>query len=342
MDNINEENEAVTKLKKLINKTRAHFYKPFQIAEILYRLRIGTEGIDPLVLETYRVKSKVWRDTVTQNLIGKKCTSSSKYQDNLFDQNACPPEMIKLLNDKNIREEGSIEKLIYNSFRNKMGQLLECDQYLKKNYSEFSLQEFLNLFWNNPGLKRSIDKVFEIVIYAIFQVISRELDIKSTISVNCTDDKLEKYSDFSKRIFGINTLSDKIENKASFYRLGLANASDRGLDMYSNIGSIVQVKHMFLDKNLADSVIDNISADSIIIVCKATDDENTQDIMNNPILKEKIKAIITQEDLIAWYQLCFSEEELGVEILNIIRTQMQLEFPSMTPLLTSFFAIRKY
>ena len=48
----------------IIKKSRVHFYKPIQIAEILNRHRLQ-RGVDLLDLETYRNVSKRWRDEVT-------------------------------------------------------------------------------------------------------------------------------------------------------------------------------------------------------------------------------------------------------------------------------------
>ncbi|MCQ5056784.1 HaeII family restriction endonuclease, partial [Agathobaculum butyriciproducens] len=73
---------------------------PIQIAEILYKIR--TEGnIDPLNLEDYRTKSKRWRDDVCLPLLGRVCTSSARFQDDLFNDNAVPPQMLNVLNNEN-------------------------------------------------------------------------------------------------------------------------------------------------------------------------------------------------------------------------------------------------
>ena len=53
-------------------KQRVHWYKPVQIAEILYRKRIDPNSVDILDLETYRTKSKKWRDDITMELLGRK------------------------------------------------------------------------------------------------------------------------------------------------------------------------------------------------------------------------------------------------------------------------------
>jgi hypothetical protein len=51
-----------------------------------------------------------------------------------------------------------------------------------KGYCNFDLKEFLDLFWMEPGLRRSIDKIYEIVVYALFSAIVEELEV--SIEVN--------------------------------------------------------------------------------------------------------------------------------------------------------------
>ena len=56
--------EAKKALDKIITKARVHFYKPIQIAEILYRDRVYCD-ITISDLETYRNISKKWRDKIS-------------------------------------------------------------------------------------------------------------------------------------------------------------------------------------------------------------------------------------------------------------------------------------
>ena len=49
--------DAKNSLDKIISKSRVHFYKPIQIAEILYKIRTE-KSINPLNLEEYRNESK--------------------------------------------------------------------------------------------------------------------------------------------------------------------------------------------------------------------------------------------------------------------------------------------
>ena len=84
--------EAKKALDALIGKSRVHLYKPIQIAEILYRDRTYKD-IDLSQLEDYRTKSKHWRDDVCRVLLGRVCTSSAKFQDDLFNETAIPPAL---------------------------------------------------------------------------------------------------------------------------------------------------------------------------------------------------------------------------------------------------------
>lgn len=64
----------------------------------------------------------------------------------------------------------------------------------------FQLSEFLNLFWLEPGLKRSIDKIYEIVVYALFDALVSELGI--TVSIDFPKENLflwEEYQDLPKK-----------------------------------------------------------------------------------------------------------------------------------------------
>ena len=123
-----DKNDAKKALDKIINKSRIHLYKPIQIAEILYRDRIYKD-INLSILEDYRNKSKKWRDDISILLLGRICTSSAKFQDNLFDSNAVPPEIIVILGEENRRTNGAVEAYIYKLFANRHTQLSNALEY---------------------------------------------------------------------------------------------------------------------------------------------------------------------------------------------------------------------
>lgn len=145
--------EAKEALDSLLKKSRVHFYKPIQIGEILYHDRI-CHDVDVDNLESYRNPSKKWRDKITQVLLGRKCTSSARYQDDIFNENAVPPRLIKVLALENRRTTGAIEAYIYSRFIKKHGQLSTALDILNNSTKEtFSVKEFIDSFWNESGIE---------------------------------------------------------------------------------------------------------------------------------------------------------------------------------------------
>ena len=148
---MNNVKEAKAALDKIITKSRVHLYKPIQIAEILYHHRLN-QDFDLLDLESYRNVSKKWRDEVSIELLGRICTSSARFQDDLFNENAVPPRLIKILGDENETKNGIVEAYIYKLFENKHGQLAEALDLVKKSKPEtFSLKRlFVNADFPTP------------------------------------------------------------------------------------------------------------------------------------------------------------------------------------------------
>jgi len=148
-------------LDKIIAKSRVHFYKPIQIAEILYRHRTALHPIDLLRLDDYRNQSKKWRDDISIVLLGRKCTSSARFQDDLFNDNAIPPNILNILGHENVTTNGAVEAYIYSRFTNRHTQLSEALDYcLKSTKNDFKVIDFINSFRQEAGLKRSIDKIY--------------------------------------------------------------------------------------------------------------------------------------------------------------------------------------
>lgn len=319
-------------LDKVINKTRVHFYKPIQIAEILYRARIFKD-IDLNKLETYRKESKAWRNKVTKILVGRTSTSSAKYQDNLFEQNALPPELISILGKENIKTSGSIEKYIYQKFLNKLDDLNSALAYCKDTpYQDFELFKFLEMFEQKPGLKRSVDKVYEIVVYALFASLIKTMGIEINISVKDPNNPiLSEFDDFSQKVLGVDFKNIQESYPAKIFRVGVTNAADRGLDMWGNFGLAIQIKHLSLSEQLAESVVGSISADRIVIICKDAEEKIILSILNQIGWRGRIQSIITFADLNKWYGRALkgeSAQKLGNIILNAIGEQIKIEFPS--------------
>jgi hypothetical protein len=75
------------------------------------------------------------------------------------------------------------------------------DYCITDDKSNFELNEFLALFWREPGLRRSIDKIYEIIVYALFSALVEALEVSIEISMNFEQiDILREFEDFAKSV----------------------------------------------------------------------------------------------------------------------------------------------
>lgn len=325
--------EAKKALDKVVEKSRVHLYKPIQIAEILYRDRVLND-IDLSELESYRTKSKKWRDEVSSVLLGRVSTSSARFQDDLFNENAMPPRLLSILGEENKRTNGAVEAYIYGLFTLRYTQVNTAFNYVT-NHSrdDFDVVEFIDLFWQQPGLRRSLDKIFEIIVYSLFSTLAESLELKVSVEINQDKkDLLEDFQDFTQNVMSIDFANPTFTQEAKVYRVGVTNAADRGLDMYSNWGPAIQVKHLSLSVELAASIVQSISSDRVVIVCKSAERDVILSLLTQIGWKARIQSIVTEDDLNRWYTKALRgkfSNELGDSLLQRIREEVATEFPSI-------------
>lgn len=320
-------------LDNLIKKSRIHLYKPIQIAEILYRDRVIND-IDLLNKETYRNASKRWRDDITIDLLGRKCSSSTRYQDNLFDENAMPPNILAILGQENRDKGGAVEAYIYRMFSNKHSQLEDALNYCLESTKEtFYVKRFIDSFWKEPGLKRSLDKIYEIIVYSLFSALVETMNLKVEVSVDEEQlDLLKEFTDFADMVMCLNAEQLTYIQDARIYRVGVTNAADRGLDMYSNWGPAIQIKHLNLDIELAENIVTSISSDRIVIVCRDADKKVILSLLNQIGWGSRIQSIITENNLIDWYEKALRgphSELIGNKLILTLCEEIAKEFPSV-------------
>lgn len=324
--------EAKLSLDKIIDKARIHLYKPIQIAEILYRDRVLND-IDLLDLETYRNSSKKWRDIICLTFLGRTSTSSARYQDDVFNNNAIPPSVLSVLGEENRTKNGIVESYVYRQFSKRFTQMSAGLTYCySHDKNDFELSEFLALFWNEPGLRRSIDKIYEIVVYALFSALVEALDMTVNVSINKNKlDILDEFKDFAKRVINLSTEETDITLKARINRVGVTNAADRGLDMWANFGLAIQIKHLSLTEELAENIVSSVSSDRIVIVCKDSDERVILSLLNQIGWKSKIQSVITESDLLEWYDKALKgvySSNLGENVLKKMIGEIAIEFPA--------------
>lgn len=325
--------DAKNALDTVIKKSRVHLYKPIQVAEILYRDRVHKD-IDLMSLEDYRTKSKKWRDDVSLVLLGRVSTSSARFQDDLFNDNATPPSVLKVLGDENRRTNGAVEAYIYSKFDNKHEQLANALSYcLNASTEDFDVKKFIDSFWDEPGLKRSLDKIYEIIVYALFSTLVEAMNLEVEITVE--EDAyplLKEFEDFTQKVMCLDCSTPQHIQEAKVYRVGVTNAADRGLDMYSNWGPAIQIKHLSLDVTLAETIVNSVSSDRIVIVCKDAEKDVIVSLLSQIGWKSHIQSIVTENDLIKWYEKALRGEYsdlLGEKLLYCLAQEIAEEFPSV-------------
>ncbi len=324
--------EAKQALDKVIDKARVHLYKPIQIAEILYRYRIE-QDITLSDLTTYRTKSKKWRDVICIQFLGRTSTSSARYQDDIFNDNAVPPAILEILVKENRATNGIVEAYIYRKFLQRFSQVSTgLDYCVIHDKTDFKLDEFLAMFWHEAGLRRSIDKVYEIIVYALFAVLVEALEVSVEVSMNPDKtDILREFADFAKSVIQLTPEQTTINLKARINRVGVTNAADRGLDMWANFGLAIQIKHLSLIEELAENIVSSVSADRIVIVCKDTEQKIIVSLLNQMGWKSKIQSIVTESDLLRWYEKALRgkfADVVGDAVLKKLSDEIQVEFPT--------------
>jgi len=334
-------------LDKIIKKSRAHLYKPIQVAEILYRDRVHGD-IVLSKLESYRNPSKKWRNIISRRFVGNVSTSSQKFQDNLFEDNATPPEVLVELGKENIDKNGAVEAYVYRHLEKKFEQMILAFTYCESaNPESFELEEYLNLFWQDAGLKRSIDKLYEIVVYALFSVLVDELNITVSVSIDeAKIDLLKEFEDFAEKVICISPQKPSFSTPARLFRVGVTNAAGRGVDMWANFGPAVQIKHLALDESLAQNIVESVTADRIVIVCKSSERDLILSLVNQLGWKSRIQSIITESNLIKWYDKALRgsySHALARNLLTLLGHEISLEFPiADTTDLVNFLSVRGY
>ena len=323
--------EAKSSLDTIIKRSRSLLYKPIQIAEVLYRHRVF-QDIDIEDIKTYQNSSNAWRDSVTKLLVGNTCSSSDIFQKSLFDKEM-PAKVLKILADENNSKNGIIEAYIYRQIFKKLSQLERALKYCENHdISNFNVKELIDLFEKEPGLKRSIDKVYEIVVYALFSVLAEatELSINLTFRQEKID-LLTEFSEFTKMIVGFELGNNSSSLPIRLYRAGVANASDRGLDIYANFGMVIQIKHISLSEQQAQGIVGAVTADRIVIVCKKCDKNVISSLLGQLGWSSRIQSIVTEDHLIDWYDKALRgsfSRDIGDNILISLKEEIVAEFPA--------------
>lgn len=337
--------EAKTRLDLIIGKSRVDLYKPIHIAEVLHRSRtVGDFDISEI--ETFQNPSLRWRDAVTNKLAGKVSTSSARYQHDVWNQTAMPVDFLVVLDTENKATNGAIEKYIYARYGERQGTVSSVISAIKEAQPEsFKLENLLELFVKESGIRRSIDKAYEIVVYSLFETIISALEARVKVSISHNSKPiLQEFSDLAKVLLGVDENNLSWEQAAHIFRVGVTNAADRGLDMWANFGVAVQVKHLTLNEKSANNIAAQVESDSIVIVCKDAEAKVIETVLKQIGYGLRVRGIVKESDLIKWYEKCLRgkfSEKLAKPLLEKLLRGFEAEFPFSTTL-AEFLEERNY
>lgn len=157
------------------------------------------------------------------------------------------------------------------------------------------------------------------MVYALFSTLVDALNLQVEISMDESNfNILAEFSDFAKMVMCLDFSNPSYIQDAKVYRVGVTNAADRGLDMYSNWGPAIQIKHLSLDVELAKNIVESISSDKVVIVCKDAERDVIVSLLTQIGWRNHIQSIVTESNLICWYEKALRgkyAEQIGDELI---------------------------
>lgn len=325
--------DAKERLDRLLANARSQGLMPITIAEALNKIREGEASLDNP--DNIRRRSYHWLSAINHRLFGKATSLNRSYWDKLYSDHMPLPALSSLA-DENNRRSGIVEAYVYARLRQTVDTLRPVRHMLTPDYAgDFSLSDFLAVFETEARLRRSIDKAYEIVVHALFNAIAARVRAQVTVSVDTTQDEiLADFKDFCRLLLGVDDENPSVTVPARLYRVGTANSRDGGVDMWANFGPAIQVKHISLDPNHIEPIVDGLSADQVVIVCKAADRSAIEAVLTQVGLIDHVRGIVTQSDLTHWYDLALGPKHatsMAEPLFKALLAEFDYEFTLADP-----------
>ncbi|MDR0618408.1 MAG: HaeII family restriction endonuclease [Bacteroidales bacterium] len=84
-------------------------------------------------------------------------------------------------------------------------------------------------------------------------------------------------------------------------------------------------------QELAENIVSSLSSDRIVIICKDVEEKIIVSLLNQTGWKSKIQTIVTENDLLNWYEKALRgkySKELGENVLQNLIDEISIEFPA--------------
>ena len=116
--------------------------------------------------------------------------------------------------------------------------------------------------------------------------------------------------------------------------------------MWASFGLAIQIKHLSLNEEMAENIVNSITADRIVIVCKKAEEKIILSLLNQIGWKSRIQTIVTEIDLINWYEKALKGKYsnlIGDKVIEILNSEIETEFPATkNTAFEDFFKSRNY
>lgn len=116
--------------------------------------------------------------------------------------------------------------------------------------------------------------------------------------------------------------------------MGGANSRDGGVDLWANFGPAIQVKYIALDVQNTPPIVESISAEHVVIVCKDADKAPIQAVLTQIGFGVRVRGIITKADLTRWYDLALGSKhaaDMAVPLFKALLAEFDDEFTLADP-----------
>jgi len=319
---------ARDKLDHVIQLSRVEMYKPIQIAETLREFSLNN-SINPGKLETYRNLSRDLRNRVTLELIGKVSTSSMRFQDDLWNASAMPPEALTVLASANLNHR--VEEYIYQHVYAKSSQMIEIRKVLDDVKSLSDVENIFALF-NSPGLRSSADRLFEVFALSVLQTQIEKSDFTFTLKGNSTS------------ISGVTgkkliSIAEGQGNDLELAKMGHTNAADAGLDIWTNFGVVISVKNYNLDEDLFIKVLSDTPVGLLVVICETVAKNVERDLLK--LSNSRPVVLITRKELFEDAGRLLNRADHSIVFVSKLISFYDKEFP-LTVTLENFMKKRNY
>ena len=94
----------------------------------------------------------------------------------------------------------------------------------------------------------------------------------------------------------------------------------------------IQIKHLSLDVSLAENIVNSVSSDRIVIVCKNAEKDIILSLLTQIGWRSHIQSIVTENDLIDWYEKALRgkyHDLIGDNLIKCLCEEIAQEFPSV-------------